>query len=93
MASMKALLTLAMAGLLVVSTIGLSGEGPPWTKYVGAGVVLVLLMLILTGVSNIPSTNDLRKILSGLDPSAVRPVAVPSDDEDDDLPSRRSVRN
>jgi FtsH-binding integral membrane protein len=90
---MKALLTLAMTGLLVVSTIGLSGEGPVWTKYVGAGMVFVLLMLILTGVSNIPSATDLKKMLMGVDPAASpKPMPVVPDD-DDDLPSRRSARN
>lgn len=90
---MKALLALAMAGLLVVATIGLSGEGPVWTKYVGSGMVFVLLMLILTGVSNIPSTTDIKKILMGADPTmAPKPMPVVPDD-DDDLPSRRSARN
>ena len=92
---MKALLTLAMTGLLVVATIGLSGEGPVWTRYVGAGMVFVLLMLILTGVSNIPSTTDLKKILmGGIDPAAApKPMTTVPGDDDDDVSDRRSIRN
>jgi hypothetical protein len=90
---MKALLTLAMAGLLVVSTIGLSGEGPVWTRYVGAGMIFVLLMLILTGVSNIPGTIELRKILTGAEQSATPKPSPVIQDDDDEPPSRRSARN
>lgn len=90
---MKALLALAMAGLLVVATIGLSGEGAVWTRYVGAGMVFALLMLILTGVSNIPSTTDLKKMMMGADPT-MAPKSMPVvPDDDDELPSRRSARN
>lgn len=86
-------MALATTGLLAVATVGLSGEGPVWTKYVGSGMVFVLLMLILTQVSNIPSTIDMRKMLSGTDP-AVQPRPVPVvPDDDDDMPSRRSARN
>lgn len=90
---MKALLALATAGLMVVSTIGLSGEGPAWTKYVGSGMVFVLLMLILTGVSNLPSAADLRKTLMGVDPSMPKGPMPVTPDDDDDVPSRRSARN
>jgi len=64
---MKGLQALVLVALLAVSTWGLSGEGPVWTKYVGAGMVLVLLMLILQGVSNIPTATDLQKAVKAVE--------------------------
>lgn len=58
---MKALQALFLIALLLVSTWGLSGDGPLWSRYVGAGMVLALLMLILQSVSNLPTATDLQK--------------------------------
>ena len=84
---MKVISAIAMAALLVISTIGLSGEGAVWTLYVGAGTILTLLMLILTQVSNIPNSNEQKKILTN---TIIQP---PAPDDDDDFAGRRSARN
>lgn len=88
---MKGLSVLLILALLVVATIGLSGEGPVWTKYVGAGTVFLLLMLILQQISNIPTASEQRKIISN---SEVKPPPpVQDDDEEDSARARRSARN
>lgn len=76
--------------LLVVATIGLSGEGQLWTRYVGAGTVFLFLLLILQQVSNIPTVNEQNKILfDATAPSRIPPAAP----DEDDAPSSRSTRN
>lgn len=93
---MKGLQVLVLAALLVISTIGISGEGPVWMKYVGCGMIYVLLMLILTQVSNIPSTTDLKKMLLGAEAAATaRAEQTTTEDDDmaDSTRGRRSARN
>jgi hypothetical protein len=93
---MKSLLAfIAVATLMVIATIGLSGEGPVWTKYFGAGFLLVLLLLILQQLSNIPSVIELKKMLLGAEAAAAaRSEPIPEDDEiGDSTRGRRSARN
>lgn len=86
---MKVLQTVVLLALLVISTFGLSGEGPVWTRYVGSGLLLVLLMLILQQISNIPTGAELRRMLTG-----VAPPPAPADLNDDgEVRERRSARN
>lgn len=87
---------IAMATLVVIATIGLSGEGPVWTKYFGAGFLLVILLLILQQLSNIPSTIEMKKMLLGAE-AAVAAKSEQTMLEDDDIVDstrgRRSARN
>lgn len=97
-AGMKGFLAfLAAATLMVIATIGLSGEGPVWTKYVGGGTVLLILLLILQQLSNIPSTIELKKMLLGAEAAAAQAQAEQAIPEDDDIADstrgRRSARN
>jgi hypothetical protein len=89
---MKGLSAILLIALLAVATFGLSGEGPVWTKYVGAGTVFVLLMLILQGVSNIPNAAEQRKIIVGSE--IKQPPVIPDDDDDESSTrARRTARN
>jgi len=88
---MKGLQVLLLLGLLSISTWGLSGEGPIWTKYVGAGFVLVVLMLILQGVSNLPTATDLRKAMSAVEQT--KQVVNPDDMDIVEARSQRVPRN
>lgn len=94
---MKGLLAfLAMSTLVVIATIGLSGEGPIWTKYFGAGFLFVILLLILQQLSNIPSTIELKKMLLGAEAAvaARSEQAIPEEDDVvDSTRGRRSSRN
>ena len=51
-----------LLGLLVISAIGMAGEGPPWFRYVGSGMLFLLLMLILQQTSNLPDKAEYRKM-------------------------------
>lgn len=87
---------IAAATLLTIATIGLSGEGPVWTRYFGAGTVFLMLLLILQQASNIPSTTELKKLLLGAEAAAAarsEQAAVTEDDEGDSTRGRRSARN
>jgi hypothetical protein len=87
---------IAVATLMVIAAIGLSGDGPLWTKYFGAGTVLLMLLLILQQLSNIPSTVELRKLLLGAEAAAAArsEQAIPEDDDiADSTKGRRSARN
>lgn len=88
---MKALQVLVLIALLAVSTWGLSGEGPIWSKYVGAGMVLVLLMLILQGVSNIPTATDLQKAVKAVEEA--KPVIDADDIDSTEARAPRVHRN
>lgn len=96
-AGMKGFLAfIAVAALMVIATIGLSGEGPVWTKYFGGGTVLLILLLILQQLSNIPSTVEMKKMLLGAEAAAAArsEQVMPEDDEvQDSTRGRRSARN
>ena len=87
---------IAVTTLVVIATIGLSGEGPVWTRYFGAGFLFVLLLLILQQLSNIPSMIELKKMLLGAEAAAAA-RSEQSMTEDDDIADstrgRRSARN
>jgi hypothetical protein len=89
---MKGLQVLLLFGLLAVSTWGLSGEGPVWAKYVGAGFMLVVLLLILQGVSNLPTATDLRKAMGAIE-QAKQTVNVDDDLDATEARSQRVSRN
>lgn len=88
---MKTLGVLLIMAVLVIATIGLSGDGPVWTRYVGAGTLFALLLLILTQLSNIPNTTELRKIFAVSEAKA--PPVVHDDEEEDSARARRTARN
>ena len=54
-----------LLGLLVISVIGIAGQGDVWMRYVGSGMLFLLLMLILQQVSNMPDRNELQSMLTG----------------------------
>lgn len=89
---MKTLGVLLIMAVLVIATIGLSGDGPVWTRYVGAGTLFALLLLILTQLSNIPNTTELRKLFAVSEAKAPPPV-IHDDEEEDSARARRTVRN
>jgi len=85
---------LVLLTLTVIGTIGLSGDGPLWTRYVGAGYLFVLLLVIISQSLNTPTIVDMKKML-GLQAQAAAEAAKASghDDEDDSMIERRSRRN
>ena len=60
---MKAFLNVILVAFLAVSVYGLGGGEPEWLRYVGWATVMLLLLLILQGVSNIPSMTEMRKMV------------------------------
>lgn len=86
---MKGLQVLVLIALLAVSTWGLSGEGPVWSKYVGAAMVLILLMLILQGISNIPTASEMTKVVKATE----EPKPVIDADDDGVHEARTRARN
>jgi hypothetical protein len=90
---MKALLNVVLVAFLGVAVYGLGG-GPEWLRYVGWGTVMLLLLLILQGVSNIPNLAEQRKMFG----EAQRPVFeaeldAPEAQTPQTTASRRSNRN
>lgn len=58
---LKGLGVIAVVGFLGLATIGLAGGGPVWLRYVGAGTIFLMLLLILGIVSGIPSKQELAQ--------------------------------
>lgn len=87
MKTLGALFTLA---LMIISIIGFSGEGPDWTRWVGAVTLFSLLMIILTQTSNLPTASELKKILVAAE---LRPPAAMSMSDEEDAPRERVSRN
>lgn len=92
---MKGLQVLVVLALLVIGTIGLSGEGPVWTKYVGSGLLLVMLLINITQTANSPTTSEIKKLLGVAAEQASMRTDVVADDDDDvqEARGRRSARN
>ena len=86
---MKALLNVVLVAFLGVAVYGLGGGEPEWLRYVGWGTVMLLLLLILQGVSNIPNLAEFRKMFG----EAQRPVPPPEEMDMPEVPPRRSNRN
>jgi hypothetical protein len=83
---------LVLLTLTVIGTIGLSGDGPLWTRYVGSGFLFVLLFAVLSQTLNTPTIADLKKLLVQQQQDQVsRTTAV--DEDDDGALERRSRRN
>jgi hypothetical protein len=87
---MKALLNVVLVAFLGVAVYGLGGG----LRYVGWGTVMLLLLLILQGVSNIPNLAEQRKMFG----EAQRPVFeaeldAPEAQTPQTTASRRSNRN
>lgn len=90
---MKTFLGVVLIAYLVVATIGLAGGGPEWLRYVGAATVMVMLLLILQGVSNIPTATEQKKMFGEAGrPSDWRDPGLDATEAQDPAP-RRSVRN
>jgi hypothetical protein len=84
---------LVLLTLTVIGTIGLSGDGPLWTRYVGAGYLFVLLLVIVSQTLNAPTIADMKKLLSLQVQADQSTRPVPDDDDEDVGMERRSRRN
>jgi hypothetical protein len=85
---------LVLVALTVIGTIGFSGDGPLWTRYVASGYLFVLLLVIVSQSLNTPTIVDMKKLL-GLQAQVEQARAATRDDDDDDgiAMERRSRRN
>jgi hypothetical protein len=91
---MKGLQALVMLALLAIGTIGLSGEGPIWTRYVGSGLLFAMLMINITQTANSPTTAEIKKFLGiAAEQGSTRADAVEEADDASEPRGRRSVRN
>ena len=55
---LKTIGALSVAGICVVAVIGLAGGGPVWFRYVGASMVVLLLLAILGQLLDISKKLD-----------------------------------
>ena len=57
---------LVIMALLGAATVGLSGGGPEWLRYVGSGTLFVFLLLILGQLSQLPDKAEYREMIDQL---------------------------
>ena len=74
--------------LLVVATIGLAGGGPWWFRYIGSGMLFLMLLLILTQTSNLPDKEEYRRMFSGGEGEEIysaEPMAMSQESNEEDI--------